>query len=210
MLVCPQGFVSDHLEVVYDLDIEARAPGRGGRAGLRPHPRRSTTTRRCSARWPTASAALAAPHEPSTPMPSSSAAGITGLVAARELALGGRVGDARRAGPLGGKLRTTPFDGGALDEAADAFLARVPEGIDSAASSGIDGDLVSPAARRAHVWSRGALRRLPEAQVLGVPDRPRRAGRVGHRVARRALAAGRAGPHRRRSTRPPATSPSAR
>ena len=24
MLVCPQGFVSDHLEVVYDLDIEAR------------------------------------------------------------------------------------------------------------------------------------------------------------------------------------------
>jgi ferrochelatase len=23
-LVCPQGFVSDHLEVVYDLDIEAR------------------------------------------------------------------------------------------------------------------------------------------------------------------------------------------
>ena len=34
---------------------------------------------------------------------------------------------------------------------------------------GIDGDLVSPSARRAHVWSRGALRLLPEAQVLGVP-----------------------------------------
>src|SRR3546814_5617794 len=25
VLVCPQGFVSDHLEVVYDLDIEAKA-----------------------------------------------------------------------------------------------------------------------------------------------------------------------------------------
>ena len=25
MLVCPQGFVTDHLEVGYDLDIEARA-----------------------------------------------------------------------------------------------------------------------------------------------------------------------------------------
>ncbi len=25
VLVCPQGFVSDHLEVVYDLDLEARA-----------------------------------------------------------------------------------------------------------------------------------------------------------------------------------------
>ncbi|MCU1353843.1 MAG: ferrochelatase, partial [Acidimicrobiales bacterium] len=25
VLVCPQGFVADHLEVLYDLDIEARA-----------------------------------------------------------------------------------------------------------------------------------------------------------------------------------------
>jgi protoporphyrin/coproporphyrin ferrochelatase len=25
VLVCPQGFVADHLEVAYDLDIEARA-----------------------------------------------------------------------------------------------------------------------------------------------------------------------------------------
>jgi ferrochelatase len=32
VLVCPQGFVSDHLEVVYDLDIEARA--RAAAAGL--------------------------------------------------------------------------------------------------------------------------------------------------------------------------------
>jgi ferrochelatase len=32
VLVCPQGFVSDHLEVVYDLDIEAR--GRAEAAGL--------------------------------------------------------------------------------------------------------------------------------------------------------------------------------
>jgi protoporphyrin/coproporphyrin ferrochelatase len=32
VLVCPQGFVSDHLEVLYDLDIEARAVA--GEAGL--------------------------------------------------------------------------------------------------------------------------------------------------------------------------------
>jgi ferrochelatase len=32
VLVCPQGFVSDHLEVVYDLDIEARK--RAASAGL--------------------------------------------------------------------------------------------------------------------------------------------------------------------------------
>jgi ferrochelatase len=32
VLVCPQGFVSDHLEVLYDLDIEARRVAAG--AGL--------------------------------------------------------------------------------------------------------------------------------------------------------------------------------
>jgi ferrochelatase len=32
VLVCPQGFVSDHLEVLYDLDIGAR--GVAGEAGL--------------------------------------------------------------------------------------------------------------------------------------------------------------------------------
>jgi protoporphyrin/coproporphyrin ferrochelatase len=32
VVVCPIGFVSDHLEILYDLDIEARA--RAGSAGL--------------------------------------------------------------------------------------------------------------------------------------------------------------------------------
>jgi oxygen-dependent protoporphyrinogen oxidase len=45
----------------------------------------------------------------------------------------------------------------------------VPEGVDLCRALGIDGDLVAPAARRAYVWSHGALRLLPEAQVLGVP-----------------------------------------
>jgi oxygen-dependent protoporphyrinogen oxidase len=72
-------------------------------------------------------------------------------------------------GPLGGKIRSSPFDGGELDEAADAFLARVPDGVELCRQLGIDGDLVSPSARRAHVWSHGALRLLPEGQVLGVP-----------------------------------------
>lgn len=95
--------------------------------------------------------------------------GITGLVAAREAALAGATVTLVEPGSLGGKVRSSPFDGGSLDEAADAFLARVPEGIDLCRQLGLDGDLVSPAIRRAHVWSRGALRRLPEAQVLGVP-----------------------------------------
>jgi protoporphyrinogen/coproporphyrinogen III oxidase len=95
--------------------------------------------------------------------------GITGLVAARTLALEGAEVTLVEPDPVGGKLRASTFDGGRLDEAADAFLARVPDGVELCRALGIEGDLVSPAARRAHVWSRGALRLLPEEQVLGVP-----------------------------------------
>ncbi len=95
--------------------------------------------------------------------------GISGLVAARELCRAGIDVDLVEPDRPGGKLRTSPFAGGVLDEGADAFLARVPEGTDLCRELGIDGTLVSPAERRAHVWSRGALRALPEAQLLGVP-----------------------------------------
>lgn len=95
--------------------------------------------------------------------------GITGLTAARDLVIAGAAVTLVEPDRPGGKLRTSPFAGGALDEAADAFLARVPEGVELCKELGIDGDLVSPAARRAYVWSHGALRLLPQAQVLGVP-----------------------------------------
>ena len=95
--------------------------------------------------------------------------GITGLVAARELALAGASVVLLEPRRPGGKVQRSPFDGGLLDEAADAFLARVPEGVALCRALGLDGDLVSPAVRRAYVWSHGALRPLPEAHVLGVP-----------------------------------------
>lgn len=95
--------------------------------------------------------------------------GITGLTAARDIVLAGASVTLVEPDHLGGKLRTTPFAGTALDEAADAFLARVPDGVDLCRELGLDGDLVSPSARRAYVWSRGELRLLPQAQVLGVP-----------------------------------------
>jgi oxygen-dependent protoporphyrinogen oxidase len=95
--------------------------------------------------------------------------GITGMAAARQLALGGAAVALLEPGPLGGRVQGSAFDGGVLDEAADAFLARVPEGIQLCDELGLGGDLVSPAARRAWVWSRGRLRPLPEAHVLGVP-----------------------------------------
>lgn len=95
--------------------------------------------------------------------------GITGLVAARDLAGAGAQVALVEPDRVGGKLQTTPFDGGVLDEAADTFLARVPEGLALCRELGLDGDLVSPASRQAYVWSRGELRPLPQGQVLGVP-----------------------------------------
>jgi len=95
--------------------------------------------------------------------------GITGLVAARDLVAAGAAVTLVEPGRLGGKLRTSTFDGGVLDESADAFLARVADGVDLCHELGLDGDLVSPSSRRAFVWSRGELRLLPEAQLLGVP-----------------------------------------
>ena len=37
VVVCPIGFVADHLEVLYDLDVEVAAVAADERAGLRPH-----------------------------------------------------------------------------------------------------------------------------------------------------------------------------
>lgn len=95
--------------------------------------------------------------------------GISGLAAARDLVLAGATVTLVEPAHVGGKLHGSPFAGRMLDEAADAFLARVPDGVALCQELGIDGDLVAPGARRAYVWSYGALRLLPDSQVLGVP-----------------------------------------
>lgn len=96
--------------------------------------------------------------------------GITGLVAAYEAASRGASVVLHEAGPaLGGKLVTSPFCGRPVDEGPDAFLARVPHAVALCEELGLGAELVAPAAGRAYVWTRGALRPLPEGLVLGVP-----------------------------------------
>jgi oxygen-dependent protoporphyrinogen oxidase len=97
-------------------------------------------------------------------------AGISGLAAAWEgRRQGARVVVLDGAGVPGGKLQTSTFAGLALDEAADAFLARVPEAVELCAELGITADLVAPGTGAAYVLLDGALRRLPAEQLLGVP-----------------------------------------
>ena len=70
---------------------------------------------------------------------------------------------------VGGKVWTGPFAGRPVDAAADAFLARVPDGIDLCRRLGLADELVTPAARTAYLYSRGSLRAFPEGLVLGIP-----------------------------------------
>jgi protoporphyrinogen/coproporphyrinogen III oxidase len=71
---------------------------------------------------------------------------------------------------LGGKLKTAPFAGlPAVDEGADAFLARVPDATTLARTVGLGDDLTSPTNARAAVLSGGRLHPIPDGLVLGVP-----------------------------------------
>lgn len=100
--------------------------------------------------------------------------GITGLTVAHSLAQSAEPGaveiEVREADDrLGGKLRTSPFAGlAAVDEGADAFLARVPYATVLAGEVGIGDDLTSPTNATAAVWLDG-LHPIPDGLMLGVP-----------------------------------------
>lgn len=101
-------------------------------------------------------------------------AGITGLACAHRLLVnrpGTRVTVVEAADRVGGLIRTSPFAGHAgVDEAADAFLLRVPAARSLAIAVGLGDTLTSPAIAHASVW-RGRLHPLPESLLLGVPTR---------------------------------------
>jgi len=95
--------------------------------------------------------------------------GIAGLTAAFRLSQAGVDVTVVEPDRLGGKLQTSVFAGRAVDEAADAFLLRVPWALALCHDLELDGELISPAARTAEVFVDGTRRPLPEGHVLGVP-----------------------------------------
>jgi len=96
--------------------------------------------------------------------------GIAGLAAAWQLKRDGMpVHLYEVADQVGGKVQSSDFAGRRVDEAADAFLARVPHGIELATELGLADRLISPTARKAQVWGQGGLTALPEPHVLGIP-----------------------------------------
>lgn len=94
-------------------------------------------------------------------------AGISGLVAALELAPTHDV-TVLEAGPVpGGVLQRRTVGGITLDLGAESMLARRPEGVDLATSLGLP--LVHPATTRAAVATPTGLAPLPTGTVMGVP-----------------------------------------
>ncbi|MEQ8716612.1 MAG: protoporphyrinogen oxidase [Acidimicrobiales bacterium] len=72
----------------------------------------------------------------------------------------------------GGKIHTSSVAGIAVDEAADAFLARVPAAVNLCRELGLETELVAPARGNAQIWLDGRLQPLPHPQILGVPLDP--------------------------------------
>jgi len=70
---------------------------------------------------------------------------------------------------LGGKLAVSPVAGIAVDEGAEALLARRPEGTGLIRAAGLAGQLAAPGTIAARIWSRNQLLPLPRRQVMGVP-----------------------------------------
>ncbi len=70
---------------------------------------------------------------------------------------------------LGGKLAVSDVAGMAVDEGAEALLARRPEGTGLIRAAGLAGQLVAPGTTAARIWSRERMRPLPRRQVMGVP-----------------------------------------
>lgn len=96
--------------------------------------------------------------------------GVAGLTAACDLHRAGHhVHVLEAADRLGGKVQTGPFAGVDLDLGPDAVLARLPWGIDLMRELGLEDELVPQPPGSAFIYSRGALHRIPEGNVLGIP-----------------------------------------
>jgi oxygen-dependent protoporphyrinogen oxidase len=96
--------------------------------------------------------------------------GIAGLAAAFFLRDRGLAVTVLEGSPRpGGKLAVSPIAGVAVDEGAEALLARRPEGTDLIGALGLADQLRSPGTTSSRIWTRGGLHPLPRRQFMGVP-----------------------------------------
>ena len=101
-------------------------------------------------------------------------AGITGLSAAYDLARAGRsVVVLEASDRIGGKVRTEERDGALFETGPDSFLAAKPHAVELIKELGLSDELVgtNPLAKTIWVYTRGALRAMPEGLSLILPTK---------------------------------------
>ena len=170
VVVCSAGFVADHLEILYDLDIEARAIAEAGRHAPRRAPRCRTRIPRSSRCWPSVvrerlAASRCRPWRPDRHARSwSCGGGVAGLTAAHRLLAGRPALDVDRAG---GRARRRAAGSGRRRSATsssrpvpDSFVARKPWAVELCRELGLELE-PSPARRGAYIWTERGLVPLP-------------------------------------------------
>jgi protoporphyrinogen/coproporphyrinogen III oxidase len=70
---------------------------------------------------------------------------------------------------IGGKLSASDVAGVAMDEGAEALLARRQEGTELITAAGLGDALVPAGLTASAIYTRGAMRALPRRQFMGVP-----------------------------------------
>ena len=163
VLVCPAGSSADHLEVLYDLDVEARAAADALAPCRSPAPPCRTTTPRSSASWPTWSAP-GSHRDARAPVSADAArrrrrrrhhrAGHRATTCRR--GTGSRRSWSRRATAPAGKIRTDELAGVPVEAGPDTFLARVPWAADLCRELGLGDDADRPATSAARSCGRAA------------------------------------------------------
>jgi oxygen-dependent protoporphyrinogen oxidase len=99
--------------------------------------------------------------------------GIAGLSAAYALTDDGNdVTLIESTGAVGGKLRISDVAGVPIDEGAEMFLRRVPEGLALIDRLGRSEEVVSPRTTTAGVWARDEIRPMPVGTLMGLPSDP--------------------------------------
>lgn len=71
---------------------------------------------------------------------------------------------------LGGKLITSEVAGVAVDQGAESTYAGRPEATELITAAGLGDKIAAPAVTARAIWTRGAIRPLPERQFMGVPS----------------------------------------
>lgn len=99
-------------------------------------------------------------------------AGLSGALAVLDALPSAHVTILEGSTGIGGKLRLDAVGGHLVDVGAESMLAVRTEATDLVARIGAEGELVTPATTSASIWSRGSLRPMPAATLMGVPTDP--------------------------------------